>query len=71
MEERKQLAVDNALPEAKLMEISKVYTDIAETITGEKLAISENPKDEIIKILDRDYGLIEQRGIKRKAESGA
>merc|ERR1719460_1562507 len=71
MDERKKLAVDNALPEAKLMEISKVYTDIAEKITGEKLTISENPKEEIIKILDEKFGLIDQRGTKRKAEQGA
>merc|ERR1711985_2180 len=68
MDERKKLAVDNALPEAKLMEVSKVYTDIAEKITGEKIALSSNPKDEIIKILDEKYGLIEHKGIKRKAE---
>merc|ERR1712093_805998 len=68
MDERKKLAVDNALPEAKLMEISKVYTDIAEKITGEKIILSENPKEEITRILDERYGLIEQRGIKRKAE---
>merc|ERR1712118_521980 len=67
MDERKKLAADNVLPEAKLMEISKVYTDIAEKITGEKLAISENPKEEIVKILTEKYGLIDQRGIKRKA----
>merc|ERR1712139_516880 len=71
MDERKKLATDNALPEAKLMEISKVYTDIAEKITGEKLAISENPKEEIVKILDEKFGLIDQRGTKRKADSGA
>lgn len=67
MEERKQLAVDNALPEAKLMEVSRVYTDIAEKITGKKIAVSENPKDDIIKILDEKYGLI-TKGTKRKAE---
>merc|ERR1719231_529511 len=66
MDERKKLAVDNALPEAKLMEISKVYIDIAEKITGQKLTVSENPKQEIIKILDEQYGLVE-RGTKRKA----
>merc|ERR1712054_522388 len=45
MEERKKLASDNALPEAKLMEVSKVYTDIAEKITGEKIVISDSPKE--------------------------
>merc|ERR1711990_467906 len=70
MEERKKLAVDNALPEAKLLEISKVYTDIAEKITGQKITISDEPKKEIIKILDEQFGIIE-KGTKRKAESGA
>merc|ERR1719261_1900240 len=70
MDERKKLAADNLLPEAKLMEISKVYSDIAEKITGEKLVISENPKEEIIQILDEQFGIIE-KGTKRKAESGA
>jgi phosphoribosylaminoimidazole-succinocarboxamide synthase len=70
MDERKKLAVDNALPEAKLMEVSKVYTDIAEKITGQKITISDEPKKEIIKILDEQFGIIE-KGTKRKAESGA
>merc|ERR1712070_270049 len=62
MEERKKLAADNALPEAKLMESSKVYTDIAEKITGTKLTVSENPKEEIVKILDEKFGIIEHKG---------
>merc|ERR1712190_336199 len=66
MEERKKLASENLLPQAKLMEVSKVYTDIAEKITGQKLAVSENPKEDIITILDEKYGLI-NKGIKRKA----
>ena len=41
-EDRKRLAVDNALPEAKLIEVSRVYTDIAEKITSNKIAVSEN-----------------------------
>merc|ERR1719434_13422 len=60
MAERKKLAADNALPEAKLMEISKVYTDIAEKITGQKLVVSDDPKGEIVKILDEKYGLIQK-----------
>merc|ERR1719207_383521 len=60
MEERKKLAADNLLPQAKLMEVSKVYTDIAEKITGEKLTMSESPKEDIIKILDEKYGIIEK-----------
>merc|ERR1712183_799762 len=68
MDERKKLAL-NKLPEAKLMEVSKVYTDIAEKITGQKITISDEPKKEIIKILDEQFGIIE-KGTKRKAESG-
>jgi len=67
MDERKKLCADNLLPQAKLMDVSKVYTDIAETITGQKLTVSEDPKAEIIKILDENYGLI-NKGSKRKAE---
>jgi len=58
MEERKALARDTALPEAVLMEVSKTYTEIAEKITGEKLKVSENPKEEIISVLDTQFGLI-------------
>jgi len=66
MGERTKLA-ENLLPEAKLMDISKVYTDIAERITGEKIVIAENPREEIMKILDENYGLI-NKGIKRKVD---
>merc|ERR1719440_1150298 len=67
MTERKKLATDNSLPQAKLMEVSKVYTDIAEKITGAKLpSCGEHPKEEIIRILDEQYGIVE-KGTKRKA----
>merc|ERR1712032_213359 len=68
MEERKKLAADNLLPQAKLLEVSKVYTDIAEKITGSALAITETPREDIIKILDEQYVLI-SKGEKRKAEN--
>merc|ERR1711953_71292 len=67
MEERKKLASDNLLPQAKLMEVSKVYTHIAEQITGQALAVSENPREDIIKILGKEYGLI-QDGLMEKAD---
>merc|ERR1712139_241254 len=66
MEERKVLARDNLLPESVLMEVSKTYSDIAEKITGKALRISEDPRSEIISILDVQYGLI-QKGTKRGA----
>merc|ERR1711988_1148371 len=66
MEERKALAKDNLLPQSVLMEVSRTYSDIAEKITGQKLRISEDPRHEIITILDAQYGLI-QKGAKRSA----
>lgn len=58
MPEREALARDNALPVDVLMQISKTYVGIAEKITGKKLLLSDNPKAEIIDILDNEYGLI-------------
>merc|ERR1712032_310635 len=69
MEERKKLASENLLPQGKLLEVSKVYTDIAEKITGQALEITETPREDIINILDEKYGLI-NKGTKRKAEDG-
>merc|ERR1712039_141174 len=66
MEERKKLAKDTALPQSILMEVSKTYCDIAEKITGQKLTISEDPRSEIIEILDKKYGLVDSKGVKRK-----
>ena len=56
--ERAALARENALPLEAMMNLSKTYVDIAEKITNKKLTISENPKQEIIDILDQEYGLI-------------
>merc|ERR1711959_729853 len=64
MAERKKLGEDNLIPQSILMETSKIYTDIAEKITGQKLRISEDPRGEIITILDVQFGLI-NKGIKR------
>lgn len=58
MSERAKLALDNELPEKILKETSEIYLDIAEKITGEKIALSENPKAEIIEILDSQFQLI-------------
>merc|ERR1719395_477707 len=64
MAERKKLGENNLIPQSILMEVSKTYTDIAEKITGQKLRISEDPRGEIITILDVQYGLI-NKGTKR------
>jgi phosphoribosylaminoimidazole-succinocarboxamide synthase len=59
MPEREALARDNALPESVLMAVSATYTGIAEKIVGEKLPRSDNPRAEIIDILDREFALID------------
>ncbi len=59
MEERQALARDNKLPLSVLMDVSATYTGIAEKITGEKIILSDNPKEEIITILRDDYQLID------------
>ncbi|MBE9539762.1 MAG: phosphoribosylaminoimidazolesuccinocarboxamide synthase [Proteobacteria bacterium] len=58
MDERLALARDNALTTDMLMQVSETYVGIAEKIIGEKLILSDNPKAEIIDILDREFGLI-------------
>tara|TARA_R110002124_G_scaffold238864_3_gene404140 strand:+ start:2002 stop:3105 length:1104 start_codon:yes stop_codon:yes gene_type:complete len=59
MDEREALARDNALPVDVLMNISNTYTQIAEKITGQKIALSENPKEEVIAVLRDKYQLID------------
>lgn len=61
MEERQQLALTTALPKSVLMDISKIYQDIAQQITGSAITIPSNPKQEIIEILDKQYSIIDHR----------
>ncbi|MFM2483410.1 phosphoribosylaminoimidazolesuccinocarboxamide synthase [Celerinatantimonas sp. YJH-8] len=58
MPERFALARDNALPVSAMMDLSKTYTQIAQTITGKAIELSAHPKEEIIERLQRDYQLI-------------
>ncbi|MCL9774855.1 phosphoribosylaminoimidazolesuccinocarboxamide synthase [Vibrio methylphosphonaticus] len=58
MPEREALAINNALPLDALTSVSETYIGIAEKITGQKIVLSDNPKQEIIDILRRDYNLI-------------
>lgn len=59
MEERKALAKDNLLPQSVLLEVSKTYTDIAEKIIGRKLEICNDPRREILEVLDKQFGLVD------------
>lgn len=58
MAERTALAENTVLPQEILLEVSKTYTGIAEQITGEPIVISDNPRQEIIDVLSRQYGVI-------------
>lgn len=58
MPERAALARDNALPTEVLMQVSDTYLSVAEQITGTRPVLSDNPKADIIKVLDEQYGLI-------------
>jgi phosphoribosylaminoimidazole-succinocarboxamide synthase len=60
MVERNALAKNNELPESVMMQVSDTYVSLAEKITGQPLIISDNPKAEIIAILNEDYGLVDQ-----------
>lgn len=58
MDERQALAEDNELPLHAIQQISETYIGIAEKITGQKIELSANPKQEIIQVLQQDYDLI-------------
>jgi len=58
MSERAALAKENALPLDVMQNISNTYIGIAEKIIGCKLNVSQQPKEEILDVLNQEYGLI-------------
>lgn len=58
MDERTALANDNLLPVDILNEVSDVYVNIAEKITGKSLAMPVDPKAEILDILNDRFQII-------------
>jgi phosphoribosylaminoimidazole-succinocarboxamide synthase len=58
MPERVALARDNELPASVLMAVSATYVGIAEKITGQPLALPDDPRQEIIAILGAEFGLV-------------
>merc|ERR1712048_1515305 len=44
-----------------IMDVSRIYTDIAEKITGQKLQTTQRPREEIIEVLDKQFGLIDKQ----------
>ncbi|GAB2705134.1 phosphoribosylaminoimidazolesuccinocarboxamide synthase [Aliiglaciecola aliphaticivorans] len=59
MPERAALAQNNLLPQQALMDLSQTYLNIAEKITGKPIKLSNNPKQEIIGVLQDKYGLVD------------
>lgn len=51
MDERKKLAENFRLKDEQMMEVSKLYINLAEKITGKKLSLTESPKKDIIEAL--------------------
>lgn len=58
MDERSALARDNELPAEVMMAVSRTYVELAERIIGGALPVSDNPRAEIVDVLDSEYGLI-------------
>ena len=59
MPEREALARDHALPVEMLMAVSETYVNMAERITGQPLSIAQDPRAEILDVLNADFALIE------------
>ncbi len=60
MDERLDFAERTLLPRAMMMEVSAIYTEIAQRITGRPITISETPRDDIVRVLREQLGIIDQ-----------
>ena len=58
MNERLTLAQETLLPQEMMQQVSETYTALAEKITGQPIASSVDPREEIIVALSSRYGLI-------------
>ncbi len=58
MEERYDLARNNELPAQAMMDVSNTYVSIAEKITGKEIRLSDDPAQEVIDVLNSEYGII-------------
>lgn len=59
MDERYAFASSTLLPRQMMMDVSSTYIDIAERITGRPLDVSDNPRDEIVRVLRDELGIIQ------------
>lgn len=60
MEARLAMSKDFLLSEEAILTVSATYTGIAEKITGQAVQIPQDPRAEIIAVLDQEYGVITQ-----------
>ncbi|OUL56551.1 phosphoribosylaminoimidazolesuccinocarboxamide synthase [Pseudoalteromonas ulvae] len=60
MPEREALAQGYKLPVEVMMQVSDTYVGIASKIIGEQIEIPQDPRAEIIELLDKEYGLIDK-----------
>ena len=58
MNERLTLAQETLLPQEMMQQVSETYTALAEKITGQPIAFSVDPREEILGVLSSRYGLI-------------
>lgn len=59
MDERYAFASSTVLPRQMMMDVSSTYIDIAERITGRPLDVSDNPRDEIVRVLRDELSIIQ------------
>ena len=59
MDERYTFASSTVLPRQMMMDVSSTYIDIAERIVGRPLDVSDNPRDEIVRVLRDELGIIQ------------
>lgn len=59
MDEREELAKGCKLPVDVMIQVSDTYVGIASKIVGKQLEIPSDPRQEVIDILDKEYGLID------------
>lgn len=59
MDERYAFASSALLPREMMMDVSTTYIEISERITGRQLAVSDNPRDDILGVLRDKLGIID------------
>ena len=58
MDERYRFAEETILPAQMMLDVSRTYIELAERLTGTRLIVSDDPRDDIISVLDSTFELI-------------